>query len=99
MCNNEGPLRDLILCQCKGLRKLFKSILQRKPRRSLEFVNRIGAIEGLIEPKPRQAQTLQEANRLLGALIDDLKTADDGAGDFIHNGERHTESIACDISV
>jgi len=54
MCDLRGPLRESILCRCEGLRKLFKSISQRKPPGSLLFV-RIGAIERMVkEQSPKE---------------------------------------------
>lgn len=99
MCDPQGPLRDLILCRCKGLRKLFKSISQGKPRRSLEFVNRIGAIERQTKKQPEEADKLREASRLLDALMGELRKADDGAGGDILSGERYKEFIACNTSI
>ncbi|HEY6372535.1 MAG TPA: hypothetical protein VIX91_22525 [Candidatus Acidoferrum sp.] len=99
MCNRDGPLRDLILRQCNGLRKLFKSISRSTPPGSLLFVNQIGAIERKVKKQSVKETELQEANRLLGALMDDLSKARDGAGDLILNGQRYKEFIACDNSI
>jgi hypothetical protein len=95
MCDSQGPLRDLVLCRCKGLRKLFKAISTGKPPRSLEFANRIGVIERLANKQPEQATELHEANRLLDLLMGELRKADDGAGGDILSADRYTEFIAC----
>jgi hypothetical protein len=71
---------------------LFESFAK-PPRRSLEFLNRLPDIEA-------QARTkTDEASRLLNVLMENLKSADDGAGGAILSPERFEEFILCDDDV
>lgn len=79
----DERLRARILDQCQQLRKMIAELPRTTPNLLLNFSNVIVEIESTV-----QIDT-DKANGHLASLFENFKSAPDGMGNVILNGDRH----------